>query len=292
MTRAPVAAEPAALAHWVEDTTAGAMPAGQVRDVLLKLVSGPECVRAVYAEGRLCAVGVVIDTCDSAADCAELNVFVGARAPEDTLAMLLAWGEAVAAKGPRACLDVPLTHGACVRPEVLEAAGFAFAYALWTMHADPLPRPTAAPETLAGFTWRALTPELAPALHRTTARAFADVPGSFVPPLEMFVERCRTDLTAARRVLTDGERVAAFLRLDRDGALGRVASLGRDPAFRARGLGTSALCEALTWLADAGCTVAELEVAAMNRAALSLYEGFGFVATREMPVFRKPLTRP
>lgn len=283
--------EPAALAHWVEDTTAGAMPAGQVRDVLLKLVSGPECVRAVYADGRLCAIGVVIDTCDSAADCAELNVFVGAQAPEDTLAMLLAWGEAVAARGPRVCLDVPLTHGACVRPEVLSAAGFAFAYALWSMHAAPLaPTPTGG-ERLPGFSWRALTPALAPALHRTTARAFADVPGSFVPPLEMFIERCRTDTAAHRRVLTDGARVAAFLRLEHDGALGRVASLGRDPDFRARGLGASAMGEALRWMAGAGCTAAELEVAATNRAALSLYEGFGFAATREMPVFRKPLAR-
>jgi ribosomal protein S18 acetylase RimI-like enzyme len=286
------AAEPAALAHWVEDTTAGAMPAGQVRDVLLKLVSGPECVRAVYTDGRLCAVGVVIDTCDSAADCAELNVFVGARAPADTLAQLLVWGEGVAARGPRSCVDVPLTFGAGVRPEVLEAAGFGFAYALWSMHAEPLPLPASVPEALPGFAWRSLTPELAPALHRTTARAFADVPGSFVPPLEMFVERCRTDTSAERRVLTDGARVAAFLRLERDGVLGRVASLGREPEYRARGLGACALREGLAWLAAAGCTAAELEVAATNRAALLLYEGFGFQATREMPVFRKPLRRP
>lgn len=283
--------EPAALADWVEDTTAGAMPAGQVRDVLLKLVSGPECVRAVHVEGRLCAVGVVIDTCDSAADCAELNVFVGARAPGDTLAMLLAWGEGVAARGPRSCVDVPLTPGAGVRPAVLTEAGFAFAYALWSMHADPLPRPPVVPEALAGFDWRALDPELAPALHRTTARAFADVPGSFVPSLEMFVERCRTDTSAHRRVLTDGVDVAAFLRLERHGALGRVASLGREPTLRARGLGASAMREALRWLTEGGCTAAELEVAATNRAALALYEGFGFAATREMQVFRKPLAR-
>jgi ribosomal protein S18 acetylase RimI-like enzyme len=194
-------------------------------------------------------------------------------------------------KGPRSCVDVPLTPGAGVRADMLDAAGFRFAYALWSMHADPLPRPAPAAESLAGFAWRTLTPALAPALHRTTARAFADVPGSFVPPLGMFVERCTTDTSAERRVLTDGARVAAFLRLETHGALGRVASLGRDPEFRARGLGASALREALGWLAVAGCTRAELEVAATNRAALSLYEGFGFAATREMPVYRKPLVR-
>lgn len=286
------------LARWVEDTTAGHVPGRQILDFLGWLIAGPDRVRAVHADGRLCAVGVVIDTCDSAADCAELNLFVGERAPARVLPELLAWGEAVAMRGPRTQLDVPLHNGAGVRPEALTAAGFAFAYALWGMTASPAPRPpegdaSTLASPLPGFSWREVTPDLLPALHRTTARAFADVPGSFVPPLPMFIERCLTTPASPclRHVLTDGEMVAAFVRVERRGSTGIVASLGREPALRAHGLGASALGEALRLLAAWGVADAALDVAAVNRDALSLYERHGFRAVTEQQVWRKPLAR-
>ena len=281
-----------AVAVFVHRVTGGGFPAALVRELVEGIVAGPHCVHVVGPEDAPRAVGLLVDTCDNASNCAELDVFVDPQTdvPART-AQLLEWGAALAARGPRTCVEVPLHPGGPDEATV-RAVGYAYAQTLWGMRAVPLPGPPAHPPLPSGFNWRELTPDLVPACHETTRLAFAQVPGAFVPTLEVFTARCADRTGGPRRILTDGHRVAAFSRAawrtGTDGAvIGTVVSLGRHPDFKGQGLGPAALAEALRLLAAAGATSAELDVAARNTAALSLYERAGFVQETELRVFWK-----
>ncbi|MBW2273095.1 MAG: GNAT family N-acetyltransferase [Deltaproteobacteria bacterium] len=62
-----------------------------------------------------------------------------------------------------------------------------------------------------------------------------------------------------------------------------VLSVAVAPATRRRGIARSLLARALEAASSAGVEVVHLELRASNRAARSLYEGFGFVAVGRRP---------
>ncbi|MCK6576122.1 GNAT family N-acetyltransferase [Myxococcota bacterium] len=290
MSTPPAPFDPERLAAFAARVTAGEVTAARARDLMTNLVAGPHAVRVLGGPAGVSAVGVLVDTCANAADAAELSVFAEASAGPQATRALVPWALSLAAQGPRTRLDVALYRGGADR-EALADAGFLPAYTLHTMRAAPLPAEGSAASAsispLPGFTWRPLAPDLVAALHETTALAFADVPGAFMPTLEMYRARCEAFPDAIRALLTDGERVAAFVRCEIDGAAGEIASLGRHPDFRGAGLGPVTLAKGIELLRAAGAREATLEVAASNERALCIYEAAGFVRCGSLDIVRR-----
>lgn len=295
---------PDALAAFFERVTDGEMPAAQTLDLVNNLIAGPDRVRVFGpADGQPSAphgAAILMDTCGNAADAAELNLAFAPDAPNRAAlaAEAFAWADAVAARGPRTRIDVALFQGGPSAAEA-SAAGYVFAYGLYHMRAEPLPTAAQADAASAertsaglppGFAWRAPTLDDVPALYETTLRSFADIPGAFFPPLDDFTDRFVRLGSPLRRILTDGRRVAAFVRCAHTsgpGGDGMVQSLGRHPDFTRAGLGPQAMALALSLLRDSGAGAAELDVVCHNDRALSLYRAFGFAVVRELHVHRK-----
>ena len=69
---------------------------------------------------------------------------------------------------------------------------------------------------------------------------------------------------------------------------GGITSVAVDPAHRRCGAGAALLAAALDYLRSNGVEEADLEVNVSNRAAHSLYQGFGFVQSRILPDYYGP----
>jgi ribosomal protein S18 acetylase RimI-like enzyme len=278
----------AACAAFVARVTGGVVRTERALDLMENLVAGPEAVRVLGDPASPRALGVLVDTCANAADAAELNLFATRETRAEDTRTLVEWALALARRGPRSMMDVALYEGGADR-EALTGAGFASAYTLHSMRLDPLRDAVPGGPPPSGFEWRDLTPELVPALYETTCLAFADVPGAFLPDLEAYRARCALFPNALRSLLTDGVRVAAFVRCEVSGDAGEVLSLGRHPAFRGAGLGRLVLARGLELLLAAGARSATLEVAAVNQRALRVYDAAGFVRTGSLEIVRRSI---
>lgn len=254
-----------------------------------ELCRGPEAWIDLAVHGRRALVGVVIDTCESADDGAELVVLGRDREVADEAALRAAIdrARAFAAGGPRSALEV-MTPGP-FPVQLLEGAGFRPSYQLHEMQRQGAPVPAAL--LPGGLRWADADRAMGAQLHAVTRAAFASVPGSFVAPVEVLVERLERQ-PHPTRVLLEGERVIAFVRPEGpvDG-VGTIGVLGVLPSAQGRGLGRLALREGLAALAARGAGAFRLDVAVRNERALRLYESEGFSTVQVQTAWALPLRR-
>lgn len=270
----------------------GSVPSSDIRSLLTDLISGPSSVLDLAdGEGRA-VLAVLVDGAANVADAAELALLGHRRGPasEALAEAALAWALARARQGPRTCLEVPGPEHGLFSAALLQRSGLAEAYQLHEMERPPSP-PPARPPLPAGMRMADIQPAWIPSLHEATSRAFATVPGAFVPPLPEFTTRTLTRPIPPRVVLA-GERVAGFVRvfLEPSGT-GWIQTLGRHPDFSGAGLGPVLLAEGLHMLAERQAGPIRLEVAVENERALGLYQRAGFAVVRSTSTWRQRLVR-
>lgn len=263
------------------------LPTGAER-LLGPLAGGPGSIIDLQDEGGRILVATLVDTCANAEDAAEL-VLVGARAgaPDArAFALLLDEAERSAAAGPRNSLEIALIPAIAPHEALLRRRGYADSYELCRMLASL--------DGVAGATdaeWRDVDPSTVDAAHELLLAAFAEVPGTGTPELAEF--RCNAARSPAgtRRVLVLDGAVAAYVQVipPAEGNVGGVNVIARHPRFRGRGLGERALREGLRLLLSAGAVAARLDVVAVNRTALALYERHGFAVERRQLVLGRRL---
>ncbi len=75
-------------------------------------------------------------------------------------------------------------------------------------------------------------------------------------------------------VVTDGDEVAGFCRVERKDGVNYIDALYLDPTQKGKGAGAKVFSEALAWLGEEN--PATLEVASYNSLAIDFYKRFGF----------------
>lgn len=266
------------------------------RFVLDRVISGPERVCDLWRDGERVAVAVLVDTCSTQGNAAELSIFAP-TGEHDVLAALLDWAEQICAHGVRDNLDVPAWPGGGVDGPWLTAHGFAVGYLMHDLvrsagaAAPPSPR---APLP-AGWAWRPLGEDLIASYHETVCAAFAELPGAYVSDLDSFARRALADEIPAELLCEPGEAptVAAWIRVAaRPGGEGELASLGRHPRHRGLGLGDHLVSRGIARLDELGVRQSMLEVAAVNTGAIALYQRHGYALHSTMAVYRRPVRLP
>ena len=275
------------LLAFVEAHPVPGAPVDKAAWMLAELCRGPDAVIALRVDGRLALVAVVIDTCESADDGAEL-VALGSDptlVDDRLLRAALEQARAIAAAGPRSALEV-MAPGPFPAP-MLEAMAFRPIYQLHEMERPGTPVPD---DTVpAGLRWADADRSVGVRLHAATSAALTGVPGSFVAPVEVVLDRLERQ-PHPTRVLLDGERIVAFVRPEGPaGGIGTIGVLGVPPEMQGQGLGRLALREGLRALAARGAARFRLEVAIRNTRALHLYESEGFSTTLVHTAWALPL---
>ena len=258
-----------------------------VARALGSLCRGDDARWAVADADGLRLVGVILDTCDSRDDVAELLPVGGALdLDEDTLGALLAHAEAVAAAGPRTNLDITVDADRARWVGPLVARGYQPAYQMSSLRREPTPVDE---PVVAGLTWEPVTPATAAELWSLVGAAFADLPGAMRAPLDEFVAHVAAATPAPELLLRDG-RAIGFVRVGGTPTGAEVRSLGVHPAARG-GLGEVVLRRALAACLTLAPAEITLDVATTNTRALSLYLRNGFVPTAETTTWRRGLPR-
>jgi GNAT superfamily N-acetyltransferase len=90
------------------------------------------------------------------------------------------------------------------------------------------------------------------------------------------------------RVLVEDEVPFGFILIARRGWSSRVAGMGLLAAHRNRGLGSQALEQIISEACERGDQHLELEVITENKAAVHLYEKFGFLVLQDLFSFQRP----
>jgi ribosomal protein S18 acetylase RimI-like enzyme len=278
----------AELAHFFAARTGGFLPEDWGRLILTKVISGPEAVLDLQRDGERLGVAVVIDTCETAGNAAELAVFPAARDPA-VLNELLDWGEAHVARGPRDLVDVPAWPGDDPPEDLMFERGYQIGYFRGEMvrpeaAGDPPARAALPP----GWWWCEPAERLVHAYYEVRSAAFEAVPGAFLPPYETFRDLA-LDTESIVHLLLDREgHVQAYVRvtIQPDGS-GEISNLGRHPRCRGLGLGPVLVARGLDILWSNGARRIRLDVAATNEAAVELYRSFGFQQTSQTRVYRR-----
>lgn len=124
-------------------------------------------------------------------------------------------------------------------------------------------------------------------LTETFNLAFSD----YDIPISMTVDQLALSLaTVGYRAedsigLFDGDELAGFIFIGRDGTLAYDAGTGIIPAYRGKGYAHLMLEAAITLLQERGCSAFYLEVLESNSRAQRLYERHGFVQERLLSCF-------
>jgi len=253
---------------------------------ILGALAPPEGVFDLARDGRRVFVAAVVDRCANLYDAALLEVLGWDRAaPLDALLATVtpdALAIARAAGRARLSLSLPLGAGGD-----LPAAGWAAEEGSYILERDRSPWDS--PPLPAGARWEDLDRRGVPEHYEVVRAAFADDPGMMLPDLPAFTAAC---LGAALpvRVLRGGGKELAFSRVTlEEGRVGYVASIGRAPEWRGRGLGAVALAEALRQLAPQPGGRFRLGVTATNTAAVALYLRAGFRVQETWQTWRRSL---
>jgi ribosomal protein S18 acetylase RimI-like enzyme len=249
----------------------------------------------VARDGARVAVAVLIDTCDTQGNAAELSVFAP-RGGEDVLAVVLEWAEAMSARGGRDQLDLPAWPGGGLDEVWIAARGYRVGFVMHEMlrPADALAPPPVRAPLPAGWTWRSLGAELLDSYYEVVRASFAELPGAFVSARDSFARRALTDPLPVQLLCEPGEpaSVAAWVRVQAGpGTGGELASLGRHPRHRGLGLGDHLVSRGLAMLGELGARRSILEVAAVNARVIELYQRHGYRQQSSVPVYRRPIRR-
>ncbi len=243
---------------------------------LRRLASGPAAMVDMRSEGL---VAVIIDLVRSATGCPPLEL-VGLRG--ETIAPAAARRLVAESLGRARALGLPGIEF-LVRPlwaphrDMLEELGFVFAYGDLDMEcvASEAWGPDAAiPE---GWQWSDVGERWVSEYFRVQNDAFVGIPGFFMPS-EAEMRRALAKAGMSGRILNDGRRGSAILRLNLDEGI--IHAVARDPAFEGRGLGRLALDEARRRMPGRPLY---LNVVDSNRKARALYERHGFRTTIDLP---------
>lgn len=238
-------------------------------------------------------VATLIDTTDNVADSAELTIVGLSGSDEARLRLFeaaLPWGEALARQGPKRAYDVSVWPQIVAFERVLAREGFEVAYGGYEMLLEA-PASAPGPEPPEGFEWRELREGEADLLRGMLERAFEGAPDFHLTSPEVFRQRMAVRRPRPRLLWAGDEAVACLTVSAPEGedGEGHVNTIGREPAWRGRGLGPLALAEAIRVLRAHGATRVTLGVAATNERALDLYRGFGFRQISVDRVWRRPL---
>lgn len=277
------------LAEWIERWSGGAVPAEQALALMTQIAAGPECVWDVSRDGRRVAAAILVDTCASEANTAELTLLALAPDGPESDRILDAAVERIRL-GPRGAIDVPRFGSGSPSEEWLEERGFAHAFSMFHMIREkglPLTEPTLTPP----LRWSSYEPRFFESYYDVLKRAFRHVPGAFVPDEATSRKRIEA-LPVPAELILEGDRAIAFVRVERrHSGGGDLTILGRDPGRRGERLGEALVARGLSRLRSFGAEPVYLDVAATNRDALRLYERFFFSVTQETKVFRLPVSR-
>jgi ribosomal protein S18 acetylase RimI-like enzyme len=259
-----------------------ALPA---RRILVSLAP-PEGVFDLARDGRRCFVAAVVDRCDNLHDAALLEVLGWDRdVPLDTLlAEVTPDALEVGRAAGRALLSLSLPAGV---GGDLAAAGWAVAEGSYILERDRSPWDT--PPLPPGARWEDLDRRGVAEHYAVLRAAFADDPAMMVPDLATFSAVSLGAPLPVRVLRRDGCELAFSRVTVEDGRVGYVASIGRAPEWRGRGLGCVALAEALRQLATQPVGRFRLGVTATNTAAVALYLRAGFRVLETWQTWRRPL---
>lgn len=266
------------------------------------LCRGDDARWAVVDDEGWRLAGVVVDTCASADDVADLYPVAGdpRQVTGVELDRLLATAEQITAEGPRRSLEVALLPDRMHWAPGLRARGYELAYTLIRMRRPPTPVVEVTPPS--GWRWAPVSPAFLADYAHVVRLAFANVPGTMIPeweefqrsalaarlPAHVLLRGAQDRVVAGREVL--GE-VVGYARVEErhteEERILEVAAIGRHPALRGAGLGDVLLTYALTLALDQAPDGIELSVAAQNLAATALYQRHGFVSVEEIPVLRR-----
>jgi ribosomal protein S18 acetylase RimI-like enzyme len=261
-----------------------------LRRLMCHLTSAPEGVLVWRDAHGLAVVATVVDRVSNGADAATLEI-CGARRSlggELLVHLVVDPGVAFARPGPRRALHIALypwlVDGSAAQA-TLEPRGFVPAYTCFTMQRLSDAVLPEVPQLEPAFRWAVLDDGRIEEAHRATAAMFAGAASASLSPLDDF-RRVVVSGPDVWRVLLDGERIAAMVRLLRlPGNVGKIGMLGRVPAYRGRGLGPHLVAEGLRVLTELGVQEVTLDVEADNERALDLYRRFGFQVVVRTPVW-------
>ncbi len=276
------------IARFLCERTGGWMPVERAKDVVSNIVSGPDAVRELWQDGARTAIGIIVDTCETTGNAAELSLFCAVADPA-LLDQLLDWARERLRGSPRQNLDIPRWPGLFVPEDWLAGRGFSRAHTLHEMAREGLELPSPPAPLPRGWQWCDYTDAHFDGFYEVLSQAFRDVPGAFVLERGMARARARRLAIPPQLLCREGE-VAAFVRLDVSGTSGDIAMLGRHPRHRGAGLGPHLIQRGLVVLVAHGARRQLLEVAAENDRAMALYERAGFARVRSYDVWRRPLS--
>ncbi len=230
--------------------------------------------------GRTALVGVVVDGCDNVHDAAVFEV-LGWDADVPLRPLLEAAEPLVVEVGAaRACVSLALP----VALSDAVPAGWRAADASLVMERPP--GPWESPALPAGARWADLERSAIQEHYVAVRAAFATDPSTFVPDLPTFSGACLGCEPPVRILHLDGAE-AGFARTSYEGDIGYIASIGRLPAHRGRGLGPILLAEALRVLGRRPVSGYRLGVTAANAEAVSLYLRFGFTVVERWQAWHR-----
>ncbi|MCC6850085.1 MAG: GNAT family N-acetyltransferase [Deltaproteobacteria bacterium] len=135
---------------------------------------------------------------------------------------------------------------------------------------------------------RRARPRDADALARLERAAFVGCYAAHRFAAPQFAARLARPASFAHVVEGRGRIVAYVLGVQGGGSrthVARLDSIAVDPRARRRDLATRLVRAFLAAARRRGCTIASLEVAATNRAALALFARHGFAITRRLPAY-------
>lgn len=281
----------AALVSFVEAHALASYAPGLPQRLITELARGPEGVFDLR-EGPARLLAVLVERVETATGAAILDLMAaeGAEGLEVRRALV---GRAVRAarallQGGRP-LEVPLPHGWAGLDDLLIENGLTLNHIVYDMETAEDPTLAPRPRLPAGLRWELARGARLDEIYAVQREAFAGRPDVAFPELEVWRDMVRAAPIAPRALVavgSGGDRAVGFVNVSilRPG-LGQVRSIGRDPAWRGRGLGTLLLAEGMHLLAEAGARQHTLSVLATNAAALRLYQDAGFAVVREERVF-------
>jgi GNAT superfamily N-acetyltransferase len=264
------------------------------RGTLARLLGAPDAMRQVldyWDGGERVLLAALRKGGGEPADASQLLI-LGCRTPLDTGAFSGFLDEAEgrvepgAGEGDRALeLVLPPPLG-CMR-ELLKRRGYSDAYAYLTLVAE-VPLAVGACDD----DWRDVDASNVDAAYACCREAFRSTSAPVASP-----EEGRAVLLGAdpppRVLLAEGTAAAAVRVLWRDEAArqAELRFLCRNPQFRGQRVGDRALSETFRVLRRMGASSVRLDVASTNRAALDLYDRWGFRRVEQEEVHRIALPR-
>lgn len=256
------------------------------RDVLTKIVTGPDKVCDLTSNGKRIGVGVLIDGCENSSNSAELSILVpGSNV--SAMDAVLNWAAPVIQKSERTTIDLPEWNGLKFPSDWILRNGFKVGYYMCEMEYDPkVEQPSPIP-TPSKWKWDTHNEKYFKSYYEVLRESFKEIPGCFIPEESVSRERSETQSPKVE-LLLQGDAVVGFVRVQMKSTdEGELAILGRHPKFRGHGVGSHLVNRGLDTLKKLGATKILLEVAATNNQALSLYEKSGFVLNKKMVVYQK-----